>query len=1520
MNLQGIKKRIAKILVYSITSIIFLFVYAYLILQIPAVQKALARQLLGNFSEIVDFKTTIKGIRFTWYDRLVLYGVTIEDPEHHEMIVVNRLDINYKIKTLLNNNDINLDAVEVDSASVFFTKIREGDSQNLNINVFIHKINQRFGGEQKTGAGKINIGEALVNRSTFIFDNTGKDSLTGFDYNHFAVKLHNAELQNFIVQGDTVQFNVLALSATDTKTEFPIHQLSTFFRISDQSLEFRGINLTAGQSFITDTIVFKFDNPHALDNFNEEVRMEAHLKNTVIHPQDLALFAPEASRLTQPITISGVVQGRVNNFRLNKMELKTGSSILEGSVTMDGLPDFNETFILLNLKNSKLYFKDLDFLFDETTNQRLQALGTLSLNAQFLGYPTDFVAKGDFSNQLGRIISDINLKINESDFEKSIYRGQLEMISFDLGKYLNDTTTFQKVNLTGKITGTGFTGSTAHFKLVSSISSIGLNGYNYTNIKTDANFEAQFFNGDIRIDDPNVQLQAKGSIDLRNKQNLVNLNAHIDTLQLDKLGFSKKKLFVQADVNMNMKGLELDSLSGTAYIKKLKVKYDDELLALDSLTILAVKEKQGRSLSLYSDLANIKAEGNFYFSQLFFDITQLVNEFLLNLKNNKPAITEYYAQKKVTEDRYEAQFDIHLKNLRPLTNLLKIDLKLGQDLLIDAHFTRNKTSILKAFTKIDSLQYENILLQKVELEINASKISESPDALVMAYLSSAHQQAGTFTTKNLITEAIWSKEHIDFYLNLEQQTRNNFVKLEGTIALADSTTIVIENTSKVQLLDKIWTVDQANKIAIHEKEWNIRHFKWANDSQSVEVDGHVSTDATKNLTLTVNDFNLTTLNSLIQRQLTGMVNAHITLANLYKQFTVQNEIGIQELTVDNFLVGNITSNNVWDNIERKFMVQFLIDRLGARIVNCTGYYNPSDKKSPLNITASLEKANLKIIEPFLDELFTNIAGTISGNYYITGSLDNPIINGKGKMDGAQLTVDYLKTTYRLNGNIGLTPNSIYFESIELTDALNNKARLEGEIRHKNFGQMQINMNARFEKFNLLNTSMRDNSLFYGQAYATGDVNFKGPVNNLKITANATTDRNTRISIPIGSSTSTENKEFINFVNFTDSSYHTKAQVDVNKKVRLTGVTLDLNIDVNPNAYCEIIFDIKAGDIIHGRGNGKIKLQLDTKGEFNMFGPVVFTEGGYNFTLYNLINKEFSIQSGSSISWYGDPYQGLLKINASYNQLASLAPIFSDPTQSASPQLRRKYPVQVLLKLEGPMLSPQIDFDIVGKDLPKSVTLNDGSVVRLDDQFQAFKSKLDEQELKRQVFSLIILRKFSPAESFNTSGSLVSSVSELFSNQLSYWINQVDENLEIDVDLGTMDQESFNAFQLRLSYSFLGGRLRITRDGTFGNQATNPNNPESNRGDFSTMAGDWTVDYMLTADGKFRVKMYSRSNVNSINNNLNSQNTITTGVSLLYTQSFNELKDLLRLSRDKNRRKPEEEEPNGDAEQQNNGSK
>ncbi len=119
-----------------------------------------------------------------------------------------------------------------------------------------------------------------------------------------------------------------------------------------------------------------------------------------------------------------------------------------------------------------------------------------------------------------------------------------------------------------------------------------------------------------------------------------------------------------------------------------------------------------------------------------------------------------------------------------------------------------------------------------------------------------------------------------------------------------------------------------------------------------------------------------------------------------------------------------------------------------------------------------------------------------------------------------------------------------------------------------------------------------------------------------------------------------------------------------------------------------------------------------------------------------------------------------------------------------------------------MLSPNIGFNIDFDQNLSNVTIRDEEVISSLNE--------NEQELKRQVFSLLILKKFSPQNTFAVGGDAFgSSVSEFLSNQFSYFLSQVDENLELDFDIGSLDQNALNTFQLRLSYTFLEGRLKVT---------------------------------------------------------------------------------------------------------------
>ncbi|HZI23823.1 MAG TPA: hypothetical protein VFD46_02040, partial [Chryseolinea sp.] len=329
MKWQVIKIRIQKVVAYSVTAFLFLLISAFLILQIPPVQNYFIGKFLKDLTKITGFTTTVKSFRLLWFDRLELLDVSVFDPDNNEMIRASEILINFKLSQLWENKNVNIDGVFVDSAHVFVTKIDESDtSRDLNMNVFIYRINKGYSsGSGRSGAKppKINIGEAFVNRSQFTYINQDRDSvLTGFDYNHFSLSVDEGQLNSFVILGDTTEFNVRTLIAEDLKSKFRVKQISTFFRVCQTSMEFTGLNVQAGESVISDTVVFAYNRLPDLNNFVTKVKIHARLKNTVVYPKDLGFFIDGVEAIGQPFRLDGSFNGGVNNFKFADMKVDIG--------------------------------------------------------------------------------------------------------------------------------------------------------------------------------------------------------------------------------------------------------------------------------------------------------------------------------------------------------------------------------------------------------------------------------------------------------------------------------------------------------------------------------------------------------------------------------------------------------------------------------------------------------------------------------------------------------------------------------------------------------------------------------------------------------------------------------------------------------------------------------------------------------------------------------------------------------------------------------------------------------------------------------------------------------------------------------------------------------------------------------------------------------------------------------------------------------------------------------------------
>lgn len=107
------------------------------------------------------------------------------------------------------------------------------------------------------------------------------------------------------------------------------------------------------------------------------------------------------------------------------------------------------------------------------------------------------------------------------------------------------------------------------------------------------------------------------------------------------------------------------------------------------------------------------------------------------------------------------------------------------------------------------------------------------------------------------------------------------------------------------------------------------------------------------------------------------------------------------------------------------------------------------------------------------------------------------------------------------------------------------------------------------------------------------------------------------------------------------------------KIDLSGIRMNCDLEITPESEIQIIFDSKIGDVLKAKGNGNLKLEIDTKGDFKIFGDYTIQNGSYLFTLQNVINKKFDLSNGGNIKWAGDPYNATVNINAVYNVKTTL---------------------------------------------------------------------------------------------------------------------------------------------------------------------------------------------------------------------------------------------------------------------------
>jgi hypothetical protein len=357
----------------------------------------------------------------------------------------------------------------------------------------------------------------------------------------------------------------------------------------------------------------------------------------------------------------------------------------------------------------------------------------------------------------------------------------------------------------------------------------------------------------------------------------------------------------------------------------------------------------------------------------------------------------------------------------------------------------------------------------------------------------------------------------------------------------------------------------------------------------------------------------------------------------------------------------------------------------------------------------------------------------------------------------------------------------------------------------------------------------------------------------------------------------------------DSSQLKRFLDSLASNAHLKGMDVSATFETDSSAQFTLIIDERNGDALALRGRAELTGGIDESGKISLTGNYELVNGAYNLTL-SVLHRRFDIQRGSVITWTGDPRKANIDITAIYYVNTPPIDLVADQVSGLSStdqnRFKTRLPFQVKLNMTGELLKPIIKFDIA---LPDNLLALWPEV-----DTKLVQMRTDEAEINKQVFALLLLGRFIQQNPFQTAGAPTDassiarqSASKLLSDQLNQLAGSLVKGVDVNFDLNSnQDYSSGTAtnqtdLNIKVSKSLFDDRIRVTVGSDFQLDQTNPGQNASN------IAGDVSVDYKLSKDGRYMIRVYRNDQYQTV---VQGQ-VVETGVSFILTFDYNVFREL-----------------------------
>lgn len=1444
-----------------------MFLILFLILSIPAVQTKLGKYATERLNE--DFKTDINigrvGLQLN--GDIELKEILIRDYKKDTLISIGEINSSIISFKNLYNSKLNFGDIDIQKL-VFNLKTYKGE-EDTNLDVFVAKFDDD---NPRVGPSEFLFSSSDVSIEDGIFRLTDENRETPkvFEFSNL-----NANTTNFLINGPEVSSRINKFSFTDSRG-IAVKNLMANFEYTLDHMSFGALDIKTELSELKGDLRFNYKRED-LKDFTDKVNVVASFRDSEISLTELNVFFDEFG-INQRATLNADLSGTLNDLKAENLNVSTTRNTrIIGDITFKNLFNSNEEGFALDgrFQNLSSNYNDLTALLPRILGNSIPTV--LSKVGNFRIKGTSYITSNrvdaniEIDTDLGLINSDLQLT-NIDDIDNASYIGNVVLDEFNIGALINEPSA-KSTSLNLDVDGKGFTIDNLRTDVKGDIYVLDYNGYVYENIAISGDLGNKIFNGILKADDPNLQLDFNGLVDFSQELKKFDFKADVDYANLKVLNFVTRDSISEFRglVSMTATGTTYDNAVGTINIKNTTYKNQDSRYSFQDFDIVSSFEGDERTLAINSpDIINGRITGQFK----TMDILKLV-------ENSVGSIYTNYVPNEVEDGQYiDFRFNVYSK----IAAVFYKDLTLGKNTFVEGRIETDEKGFELTFNSPE-IKFQDYFANNINISVDNSNPLYNT-FIEIDSLNAGIYGASQFSLINVTKRdtLLIKSEFKGGENNQDDYNLNLFYTIDK-----DNKSVFGFRKSDVRFKGYEWLVnsqkDTLNKIKFDRgfKTFDISPIKINQGNEEILLSGVIKDSLNKNLKLDFNDVQLVKITPRIDSlSLQGVVNGKLDVIQNNGVYLPKSDVEITSLFVNDYDLGNLTAKVEGDNSITNYKVDVSLVNDNLKSFSANGSIDVAKNNPRIDLDVVFEEFLLDPLNPLGEGVINNIRGLVSGNANVTGSLNKPGIYGELLLDRAGLSIPYLNVDYGFDfdSKVSLRGQQFIFNNVAMTDSKYfSKGNLNGFIAHNNFSDWRLGLELETDRLLVLNTEESEDELYYGTGFISGTAEIKGPTDQLVIQVkNGRTEPGTEFYIPLNDAESFGDNSFIHFLSPEEKI--ARINGEITEQIEVKGLVLDFDLNVNQNAVIEIVIDKEAGSTIKGRGEGNLNFLINTNGTFNMAGNFIVSEGTYNFKYGGFVEKKFDVEKGGSILWQGDPMKAQINLKALYETTANPSVLLDNP-------ISQRIPVQVEIQLTGLLEQPTPDFNLKFPNVTSTL-----------------KSELDyrlssKDELEFQALTLLYSGGFSSG-----SGG-VNNINGTISERLTGIVNNIlggdNENLNLGLDLAIgqdtpeLQTNSTVGFTLQTKINdkiLVNGKLGVP----FGTTQQ------------TTITGDVQIDWLLNEDGSLRAKVFNRENTIR---NFGEEIGYTQGIGLSYNVEFDTFKELIQIifsgknRKDKKEKKEEE---------------